>query len=77
MQGDLRKEGDLAAFKVMAGMKKADVILSDMAPNFSGSLDIDFYGISELNLLTLSVANNMLSPGGSVLFKTLNGADEA
>jgi len=74
--GDLLKQEDVARLRLLSDMKQANSIVSDMAPNFCGSLDVDFYKISELNMLTMSLAQKMLRPGGSILVKTLSGADE-
>lgn len=76
MEGDIRKEEDLASFRLMTSMQKANVVLSDMSPDFTGDLDIDYYHMSQLNMLVLSFAEKGLLPGGTLLMKTLNGQDE-
>jgi len=56
--------------------ENVDVVLSDMAPNFSGDRDMDHMEISVLNALTLKVCFHNLRTGGSLLMKSLNGAVE-
>lgn len=47
-----------------------------MAPNFSGDMDIDHFGISILNGLCLKICSTSLRPGGTLLMKTLQGTLE-
>lgn len=70
MQGDILNQEDLASLLIMGNLKKGDVLTSDMAPNTSGDRDVDFMGISELNMATLSAANKLLSKNGHLLMKT-------
>jgi 23S rRNA (uridine2552-2'-O)-methyltransferase len=76
MQGNILNQEDLAKLLILGDLKKGDVLISDMAPNTSGDRDVDFMGISELNMATLSSANKLLLTGGDVLMKTFHGKDE-
>lgn len=56
-------------------LAKADVILSDMAPNTSGMSDVDQYKSVELNLEALKVADRFLKKGGNLVLKVFVGED--
>ena len=77
LEGDITNEEHISELRLLANMKKADVLVSDIAPNFVGSLEVDFLSISELNLNCVSLAQKLLKPGGNFVMKTLNGGDEA
>lgn len=53
--------------------RKADLILSDMAPNVTGHASYDHEKIIEMVYSTLSFATIALKPGGSFLTKIFNG----
>lgn len=53
--------------------RKADLILSDMAPNVSGHAPYDHERIIEMVYSTLLFATIALKPGGSYLTKIFNG----
>lgn len=53
--------------------EKYDLILSDMAPNCSGTAD-DHYAIIELVRTTLQLALKHLKPGGDLCVKVFDGA---
>ncbi len=50
-----------------------DVILSDMAPKFTGNKSIDKIRSQELHELSLRIALNRLKPNGSLVFKAFQG----
>lgn len=52
---------------------KADVLLSDLAPNVSGVWDIDHARQISLTQAALQFANTILRPGGSAIFKVFEG----
>ncbi|KAM3863813.1 rRNA methyltransferase 2, mitochondrial [Diretmus argenteus] len=52
---------------------RADVILSDMAPNASGFRDMDHEKIIALCLTLLDLAEKVLKPGGSLVCKYWDG----
>ncbi|XRX42782.1 MAG: RlmE family RNA methyltransferase [Buchnera aphidicola (Eriosoma harunire)] len=54
---------------------KINVVMSDMAPNVSGCMLIDFKNMILLNELALSISVQVLSKHGSLLLKTYQGQD--
>lgn len=58
-------------------MNPVDVILSDMAPNFSGDLESDHLGIVELNERTIQICEKFLRNGGTLVMKSLQGSTES
>ncbi len=55
------------------GWKKADLILSDIAPNTSGIKDVDQWKSVELSRLVLESALKFLAPRGSLVMKVFRG----
>ena len=55
---------------------KADLVLSDMAPNTTGHTDTDHIRIMALAELALDFAVGMLVPGGSFIAKVFQGGTE-
>ncbi|KAI2666100.1 rRNA methyltransferase 2, mitochondrial [Labeo rohita] len=53
---------------------RADVILSDMAPNASGLRDLDHERLVTMCLSVLDLADKVLRPGGSLICKYWDGA---
>lgn len=54
---------------------KFDLILSDMAPEFSGKSAFDKGRTHKLNLLTIDFSKNHLKKGGNLAFKSFEGED--
>lgn len=54
---------------------KADVILSDMAPNATGIRDLDHKRLIDLCLLLADLARHVLVPGGTMLCKLWDGSE--
>jgi 23S rRNA (uridine2552-2'-O)-methyltransferase len=52
---------------------KADIVLSDLAPNVSGVWDIDQARQISLSTIALSFARQVLRVGGSAVFKVFEG----
>ena len=52
---------------------KADIVLSDLAPNVSGVWDIDHARQISLSTIALRFAQQMLREGGSSVFKVFEG----
>ena len=50
-----------------------DVILSDMAPNTTGTRAIDHHGSVRLCHTTIDLASNLLKPDGNLVMKVLEG----
>jgi len=55
--------------------KNFDVVLSDMAPSTTGIKSVDTARSFELCRAALSIARNLLKPGGSFVCKIFQGAD--
>ena len=72
-QGDFRDEETLARLGEMLGLRKADVILSDMAPNISGIAVADAASMEDLFDMTLDFAQAYLKSQGVLLVKCFNG----
>jgi 23S rRNA (uridine2552-2'-O)-methyltransferase len=76
IRGDVRKAeviDEIRAELKESGAAKFDVIISDMSPNISGNYDMDQARSVELCEVVLSVADQMLRPGGKVLMKVFEG----
>lgn len=52
-----------------------DLMLSDMAPEFSGDSKVDRGRTHQLNFLTLELAQDYLKQNGNLAFKTFEGED--
>ncbi len=57
------------------GVREADVVLSDIAPNTSGVKDLDQWKSVELATASLAIAKDMLKPNGKCVVKVFRGAD--
>jgi len=73
IQGDFTEAGTLAALLAALGGRKADAIVSDMAPNMSGNRAVDQPRAMYLAELTLDLARQALRPGGHLLIKLFQG----
>ncbi len=74
LQGDFCDEQVLAALVEMVGENnKVQVVMSDMAPNMSGTPAIDIPRSMHLVELALDMCRQLLSPGGSFLVKVFQG----
>lgn len=72
LQGDFREESVFAElYKRIGG--GADVVLSDMAPNMSGTRAIDQPRAMLLSELALDMARRVLKTGGSFVVKVFTG----
>ncbi|HLD84594.1 MAG TPA: RlmE family RNA methyltransferase [Coxiellaceae bacterium] len=74
IQGDFNDDVILQSLEEALRGEKADVILSDMAPNISGQRGIDMPRSIHLLELALDCAQMMLAPGGTLLLKAFQGA---
>jgi 23S rRNA (uridine2552-2'-O)-methyltransferase len=52
---------------------KADIVLSDLAPNVSGMWDVDQARQTSLSMIALGFARQVLRAGGSAVFKVFEG----
>ena len=74
VQGDFTKGSGLRAIGALLGERKADVVLSDMAPNMSGIAVSDQARSMELAELARDFALLHLKPDGVFLVKIFQGA---
>ncbi|MCL4169621.1 UNVERIFIED_CONTAM: hypothetical protein GTU68_047846, partial [Idotea baltica] len=65
IQGDFTEESILDELLQLIGNDKANVVISDMAPNLSGNDAIDQPGSVYLCELALDMAQRILAPNGS------------
>jgi 23S rRNA (uridine2552-2'-O)-methyltransferase len=72
LQGSIENPSMLSKIAEILGCK-ADVILSDMAPNVSGVWDIDHARQISLSTIALGFARQVLRVGGSSVFKIFEG----
>ena len=73
LQGDFRDELVLAALMERVGDAKVQVVMSDMAPNMSGTPSVDIPRAMYLVELALEIAKDVLAPGGSFVVKVFQG----
>jgi 23S rRNA (uridine2552-2'-O)-methyltransferase len=74
LQGDFREDEVLARLgEVMAG-RKADTVVSDMAPNLSGIESADAARISHLVELAIEFSRAHLKPEGALVTKVFHGS---
>ena len=72
VQGDMRKEETVMDMLEALG-GKADVVLSDMSPNISGSYSMDHARSVDLCEHALEFAEKVLEPGGALVMKIFEG----
>ncbi|KTC81195.1 MULTISPECIES: 23S rRNA (uridine(2552)-2'-O)-methyltransferase RlmE [Legionella] len=71
--GDFREDEVLQKLMDLIPERSVDLLLSDMAPNMSGSAAIDIPRAMYLVELAFDFAEKMLKPGGSMLIKIFHG----
>ena len=69
LQGDFRDENVLNALLERVGEAKVDVVMSDMAPNFSGMPSVDIPRAMYLVELALDMCKQVLAKKGSLWSK--------
>lgn len=74
LQGDFTEDSILDQLLELIGNDKANVVISDMAPNLSGNDAIDQPGSVYLCELALDMAQRVLAPNGSMVVKLFQGA---
>ncbi len=72
--GDFTEDETLEQIKQTLNGKPADLVLSDMAPNFSGQPAVDQPRAMYLAELALDMCRELLAPDGDFLVKTFQGA---
>ncbi len=73
LQGDFRDELVLRALLDRVGDNKVQVVMSDMAPNMSGTPAVDIPRSMYLVELALDMCRDVLAPGGSFIVKVFQG----
>jgi 23S rRNA (uridine2552-2'-O)-methyltransferase len=73
IRGDLADEQITEEILRRLGERRADLVMSDMAPNISGNWSVDQPRSMRLAELALEVAKRCLKPGGSALIKAFQG----
>ncbi len=73
IQADFGGDEGLTALRQRLDGGKADLVLSDIAPNMSGVGDVDQARVMHLAELALEFAREVLRPGGSFLVKVFQG----
>ena len=74
IQGDFTEERILNEILDLIGNDKADIVISDMAPNLSGNDAIDQPGSIYLCELALDISRLILADGGTMVVKLFQGA---
>ncbi len=73
IQGDFREDSVWQALQTLLADDKAHAVLSDMAPNMSGSKAVDQPNAMYLAELALETAKALLCQGGALLVKVFQG----
>ncbi|CAM3169150.1 23S rRNA (uridine(2552)-2'-O)-methyltransferase RlmE [Xenorhabdus nematophila] len=73
LQGDFRDELVLKTLLERVGDNKVQVVMSDMAPNMSGTPAVDIPRSMYLIELALDMCRDVLAPGGSFIVKVFQG----
>ncbi|HSV34531.1 MAG TPA: RlmE family RNA methyltransferase [Ramlibacter sp.] len=73
IQGDFREPEVLARLEAAVAGRKADVVISDMAPNLSGISSADAARISLLVELAIDFSRQHLKPEGALVAKLFHG----
>ncbi len=74
IQGDFREEATLDAILAALGGERADLVMSDMAPNLSGNKAVDQPRSMYLVELAVELCRDALKPGGDLVAKLFQGA---
>lgn len=74
IQGDIRDEAVVSELVSRLAGRRADVVLSDMAPNLSGISASDAARVSHLVELALAFAAEHLQPQGALVAKVFHGS---
>lgn len=74
-QGDVTDPTVCTKLLDLIGQAKADVVISDMAPNLSGLRDVDDARVENLMEMAFVFAGKVLKPGGVLLIKTFQAGN--
>ncbi|NBB57804.1 23S rRNA (uridine(2552)-2'-O)-methyltransferase RlmE [Pseudomonas sp. ODNR1LW] len=73
IQGDFTQDEVLARILEAVGNSQVDLVISDMAPNMSGTPEVDMPKAMFLCELALELAERILKPGGNFVIKIFQG----
>jgi 23S rRNA (uridine2552-2'-O)-methyltransferase len=73
IQGDFTRDEVLAQILEAVGNSQVDLVISDMAPNMSGTPEVDMPKAMFLCELALDLAARILKPGGNFVIKVFQG----
>jgi 23S rRNA (uridine2552-2'-O)-methyltransferase len=73
IQGDFTQDEVLAQILEAVGNSQVDLVISDMAPNMSGTPAVDMPKAMFLCELALDLAERILKPGGNFVIKIFQG----
>ena len=73
IQGDFTQDEVLAQILEAVGNSQVDLVISDMAPNMSGTPEMDMPKAMFLCELALDLAARILKPGGNFVIKVFQG----
>ena len=73
IQGDFREEAALQDLEAALGEERADLVISDMAPNISGTKSVDQPRSMYLAELALDLCERALRQGGDFVCKLFQG----
>ncbi|OPK09255.1 23S rRNA (uridine(2552)-2'-O)-methyltransferase RlmE [Pseudomonas sp. VI4.1] len=73
IQGDFTEDEVLAQILEAVGNSQVDLVISDMAPNMSGTPEVDMPKAMFLCELALDLAARILKPGGNFVIKVFQG----
>ncbi|NWY76720.1 MRM2 methyltransferase, partial [Erithacus rubecula] len=74
-QADITQPSTLSMIQRQLPLGKADVILSDMAPNATGIKELDHQKLIRLCLSLLDISQSVLKPKGTMLCKFWDGSE--
>ena len=77
LQGDFREDAVLAQLEEALAGRKADLVVSDMAPNLSGISSADAARVAHLVELAVDFARAHLKPEGALVAKLFHGSGYA
>jgi len=75
IQGDFSEDAVLERLQALLAGDKADLVMSDMAPNMMGIADVDHDRSMYLVDLAVDFAARALRPGGDLLLKVFQGRE--
>jgi 23S rRNA (uridine2552-2'-O)-methyltransferase len=75
IEGDFNEQATLDRLAASLGGSRADLVLSDMAPNMLGMADVDHDRSMQLVELAVDLLPLALRPGGDFLVKVFQGRD--